>query len=505
MCVVAIVCLAKFVGQFRDVGDTGQDGHGTLHDIKVTIDEESVGALRTHPKENVPARCQVGGSAEFPVLVRLKGTSTFETIDGRPNFTVKPRIRDDSRRPGIFSRKFYLHNSKADPSLLRDKFARTVFARLNVDVPQLGFANVSLNGRSMGLYTVAEGITKEFLAERFGSDEGPLFEGDHRDSDVLFGRLECIPESSKTNSTTHDGLLSGRDAGSFENTNLRAFIAGEYLTGHEDGWLFNRNNYWLYRSPARGRLYVFPHTMDSVFRRKYPFIAFRADAQAPQALLMIEAERQEVLSLIRQQCSPTNLSWLLANLQSEGSNLLNSIATRSPAAAMETCVAYQKLTEKVTNHLAHISAALEIEDGRRAVLGYSKDPGHWELKPGSTNCSLSKRTTSPMLFIHAEGESAIAVLECQETVRAGMYRFTSWIRPESLTQEVWLGAGRFGYSSATAQPGWQRVSHEFKVPHPPSGGLFRLETVFLRFQATNFTGRITIDIGRTALDRISND
>jgi len=473
-------------------------------DVDLTIQATNLARLREQPRQDVVAICRIGGHQKFEVELHLKGTGSFEPIDGRPSLTVKPKRNDRQQCPELFTSKFYLHNNKQDPSLLRDMLARTIYRQMGVPVPDLGYAHVTLNGRNLGFYTVCEGIGKNYLRKTFGTTRGELFEGEIED----YGRYPGLASPKAGEARGRQNFdVSHLSYTVFNQNNLRSFIAAEYVSAHKDGWLFNQNNYWIYRLPDSGPAYAFPHTMDSVFRRNAPIVTFPSEARIPKAFLEVESERQQVLAIVRKHSGPTNLTFLLQTLNLHGSNLLKEIASREPAKAMERCGYIQKLEEIVTNHFVDINAALDIEFERADSWGRFTQPNFWSLGPGNRSGKIMPDHDEGKLIGVAMGNPATLIIECPVIVRKGSYRFTAWLKSgnpknkESQRQEASVAVGRFGSTTGLIGMEWEPMEHDFSVTTIPSGGLFNLERVTLRVQVTNLVGTLLFDVGRTTLTR----
>src|SRR5688572_18483249 len=59
-----------------------------IHEVRLTLTPQAIGRLRTDPFAYVHGDVMVDGTAVLDVGVRLKGSSTFQTFDGKPSFRV---------------------------------------------------------------------------------------------------------------------------------------------------------------------------------------------------------------------------------------------------------------------------------------------------------------------------------------------------------------------------------------------------------------------------------
>ncbi len=70
-----------------------------------------------------------------------------------------------------------LNNNVQDPSVLNQCLGLSVFAAAGVPAPRCNFAEVSVNGEGLGVYTHVEAVKKDFLRRHFEDDDGDLYEG----------------------------------------------------------------------------------------------------------------------------------------------------------------------------------------------------------------------------------------------------------------------------------------------------------------------------------------
>jgi hypothetical protein len=223
-------------------------------------------------KPRVSARVIEDGCVYTNVAVQLKGASSFRPVDSIPSLT----LNFDKSGP---NRKFHglpkisLNNSTQDPTCLHEKFSRELFAAAGVPVPRSDYASVTLNGRALGLYVLAEGFSQQFLKRYFKQPDGNLYDGGVLQE--IDGPLEVI---SGKNPTDHGGLRRLIAAARVPDPEKRfsaleraldlerflSMIAMEAILCHSDSYSMNRNNYRVYHDPATDRMVFMPHGMDRV-------------------------------------------------------------------------------------------------------------------------------------------------------------------------------------------------------------------------------------------------
>ena len=462
-----------------------------FYDVAVTISESEVRQLGAEPWRDVNGTVSISGSDPFSVRLHLKGNTTFEPITGRPNFTIKPQKSKLPNRDPLFHRKFHLLNCKQDPSMLRDKLARVIYSRCNVPVPDLAFAEVRLNERRLGFYTVSEGITKAFLNRSFGGDSGDLIEGDQQD---------VFSFASRTNSHF--------EATNLELANLRRFVAAEYLCGNGDGFVFNRNNYWIYRPTTQHQAFLFPHTCDAVFRNPRRQFATEWTPGVIPRHFEAEAERMAALALLRWGLSSTNCASLLSLLHSLGSNLVADIARRAPSVAMGHCRAINLLEEEVKLHWSNLNMCLEMEEGSRVAIETVRESPSWLLvQPKDRLGAVKFQRDGPMIHLAQFNGSNDCILATEAFMKPGKYRLTisAKRRGADSIARASIGANAAFSKARLLDETWQPLMHEFDVVISSSNRLFSAEQVLLQIRFAELLGTACVDVGHTKLVRLNPD
>lgn len=211
----------------------------------------------------------VDGHAVNQVAVRKKGfIGSAQVASGvRPSLKIQTnRVRDDQRLGE--AQRLTLNNNLSDATRMRTCLTYSVFHDADHPAPLCGFANVMVNGRSLGVYTHVESPKRAFLRRAFGNDDGSLYEstvadftaGHLADTPVSLGRWEAKTSDSDGSGAplwrvvdaldaTDDQLADALDAV----LDLDAFLtfwALETVVGHQDGFTGNTNNTYVYFDPA---------------------------------------------------------------------------------------------------------------------------------------------------------------------------------------------------------------------------------------------------------------
>lgn len=137
------------------------------------------------------ATVREGGRTYTNVAVHLKGSYSFQRIDGKPSLTLNfAKFAPGQKFHGLT--KIHLNNSVQDSSYLCEALARQIYNDLGIPTPRAGHALVSINGRKLGLSVLVEGANGNWVKRRFPSDAGNLYDGgsggDHARTQSGFGR-----------------------------------------------------------------------------------------------------------------------------------------------------------------------------------------------------------------------------------------------------------------------------------------------------------------------------
>jgi len=244
--------------------------HGAeqIETVELTIAPEAIKSLSQSPITNVPVVVQLRSGRITNGTVHLKGHGSFQPISSKPSFSIRCPERT------LFGRKkLLLNKSSQATSFLKWRIASELFARAGVPSPAVTFAQVTLNGRKLGLYLMVEPTDKKFLKKHFRNATGNLYEGDN---------LDVTDQLDKDNGPAGDGQadLKKLAAACLESElpkrwnkmsevldmdRFLSFMATEVLVDHRDGYSMDRNNFRLYHDPASDKFVFLPHGLDLLF------------------------------------------------------------------------------------------------------------------------------------------------------------------------------------------------------------------------------------------------
>jgi hypothetical protein len=201
------------------------------------------------------------------------------------------KVSFNTYEPG---RKFYgmekmnLNGEHNDPSVIRSRLCWEWLRRLDVPASRSTHAEVYINGNYYGLYIIVEHVDEEFVESRFGNKDGNLYMclwpadlaylGNNPDLYKLTSNGRLVYEL-KINEEYNDysdlahfiGVLNNTPADELACELEKVFNLDDYLkimaldviTGNWDGYIYNKNNFYLYHNTETGRFEYIPYDLDN--------------------------------------------------------------------------------------------------------------------------------------------------------------------------------------------------------------------------------------------------
>ncbi|MET0305283.1 MAG: CotH kinase family protein [Solirubrobacterales bacterium] len=258
--------------------------------IDLQLPQASVEELEDVPDEYVEgtfAIAESGGtpgtigtySAPITVGVRLKGSGSFQGLDGKAAFKVKfAEFVKGQKFLGL--KNLTLNSMVQDPSMIREVLSYETFRASDVVAPRTGYAYVWLNGTDYGLHLNVETMDDVALKRAFGDFDDPqhLYEGpagvdlapgsagmyevDEGDEAELSDLEALITAANLTSPGFAERMVPVADVDQM----TREWAVERYIA-HWDGYSGqNNNNHFLYSDPA-GVFQVLPWGTDQTFYR----------------------------------------------------------------------------------------------------------------------------------------------------------------------------------------------------------------------------------------------
>ncbi|MCP5520878.1 MAG: CotH kinase family protein [Verrucomicrobiales bacterium] len=274
-----VVCLRGLLGS--DTHAQGMEAEDpftarAVWPVAIELSARNVEKLRSDAKQYVPATVHALDRVAENTAIKLKGHGSFQPIDEKPSFTVNfTKYAPDRTVAGLT--KIHLNNSAHDTSYLREQIATELFLAAGVPAPRVTHAWVRLNDRTLGLYVVKEGCTRDFVRRHFASGEGNLYDDDaghdidqRMDRDLAGEPGDDQAELQRLAAATREPDLDRRWQrlqATLDVPRFLRFMAMELMLGHWDGYCLGQNNFRVYHDPVADRIVFLPSGMDQVFAK----------------------------------------------------------------------------------------------------------------------------------------------------------------------------------------------------------------------------------------------
>lgn len=222
-----------------------------------------------------------------PVGFRLRGNTSRQSR--KKSFKVSfNTFTEGGKYLGL--EKMNLNGEHNDPSVMRSKIMWDILRKWNIPAPRANHVRVYINGSYYGLYINVEHIDEEFAESRFGNKDGNLFKclypadlayrGADPASYKIWNGSRWVYELT-TNEEEDDFSDLAEFIGVLHNTNDaslacnldRVFNTPDYLKimaaqifcGDWDGYMYNKNNFYLYHNTRTGKFEYIPYDVDNTF------------------------------------------------------------------------------------------------------------------------------------------------------------------------------------------------------------------------------------------------
>jgi spore coat protein H len=235
---------------------------------------DALQSLRDEPRQWVRGTLQVAGQTFQDVGVHIKGSEgSLQPVDRRPSLTVSlNKFVPGQKLFGL--RKIHFNNTAEDPSFMTQVICTELYRQAGVPAARSAHATLKLNNRSLGLYVVVEGLTKEFLAQYFRRTDGVLYDGGFQQD--ITTPFECIGGTETKAQPDRLALVAAaREADparrwsrlgqTLDTERFISLLAMTTLTWNWDGYPMAYNNYRIYHDPERDRMTFMPHGLDQMF------------------------------------------------------------------------------------------------------------------------------------------------------------------------------------------------------------------------------------------------
>ncbi len=186
--------------------------------------------------------------------------------------------------------KLNLNGEHNDPTVMRSKVMWDILRKWDIPAPRANHVRVFINGNYYGLYINVEHIDEEFALSRFGNKDGNLykclwpadlaFRGTDPDSYKIWTGNRWVYElmtNQEENDfsdlaafigvleeSVDDKLVCDLDA-RFNSYDYLKVMAAQIFCGDWDGYLYNKNNFYLYHNTLTDKFEYIPYDVDNTF------------------------------------------------------------------------------------------------------------------------------------------------------------------------------------------------------------------------------------------------
>jgi len=225
------------------------------------------------PYTYVKATVTINGVKHTNAGVRKKGFIGSQSTS-RPSLKIKLNYVDkNANAAGLTNLTF--NNNKQDSSLVNQYLGYGVFHAAGSPAPRCSFAQVTVNGQNLGVYSHVESMKRPMYQRVFGNSNGTLYEGTAVDFyEGWAGSFEKKFGKDKPGRAAIARLIKVLGAGEVSTQEIGKLVdldsfykfwAVEGLLGAWDGYSANNNNFFMYLNPATGKFHFIPWGLDAAF------------------------------------------------------------------------------------------------------------------------------------------------------------------------------------------------------------------------------------------------
>lgn len=265
----------------------------TVPRIDITIHPDTLAWIYNNVESNIEWRATfifnngIIADTMNEIGFRLRGNTSRHSA--KKSFKVSFNTYHSGRKwHGL--KKLNLNGEHNDPTICRSKLSWDLLRSLDVPAPRSNHVKVYINGNYHGLYINVEHINSDFVKSRFGNNDGNLFKCLYP-ADLKY--LGSNPNLYKAEHwgrrayelTSNEDIDDYSDLANFINVlnnsssndfkckiyevfNLYDYLkvmAADVIIGNWDGYIYNKNNFYLYHNTATGKFEYIPYDLDNTW------------------------------------------------------------------------------------------------------------------------------------------------------------------------------------------------------------------------------------------------
>jgi spore coat protein H len=342
-------------------------------------------------------------------------------------------------------RKFHLNNSVQDSTYLSELFCLEMFRVAGVPAPRVTHAWVTLNGRTLGLYTLVESFDREFLSGYFAKPRGNLY-GQPEPGDVTEPLARAQGDGELTRSDlkalvaaaqeTDPGRRWARLHQVLDVDRFLSFMAVEVLLCHWDGYTFGAHNYRVYHDLDTGRMVFFPHDLDQVLGDPNAPIVPNPNGLMSQAILGTpegrRLYRERFGSVFTNVFRATDLS---NRIDAVATELVPKLKRYDPNLAERFKSEAGSLQDRIVQRHAALQELLQRPEPK--PLSFDNGVAHlanaWTRNhQGSLELEQVEAGQKSLLWIKCNGEGGVGSWRQPVLLEPGKYRFVGRVKATGL-------------------------------------------------------------------------
>jgi spore coat protein H len=456
-----------------------------ITNIRLEVDPAESLKLTNRNRAYAHAVVREGTNVWTDVGIRLKGGSSYRSLEKKPSFAIKfNKFSAGGKYHGVT--KVLLGNCTPDDTYLHQYLALSLFRGAGVPAPRAAYARVQFNDRDLGIYLMEEAVNKPFLREHFTRADGNLYEGEARD---INGTLEqdggtrgdqadvkaLLQAAQEPDPTKRWAKLQER----LDMDRFLRFMAMEMLVGQVNGYTTSAHNYRIYHDPESDKMVFIPHGLDHTFHDANEFIQPPHTSILVAAILHTQEGRREwrrvmgglVTNVFRVEVLTDRINLAVGALRSaaKGEAEVRVVAERGAALCALVAARAKHVAGAVVGPALQ-SPQFEAE-GRASLV-------NWETSGRKEQDVLDRVDLDGVKTLHIKNGAGRSSLSWRLPLllEGGQYRLTGRLRTLGVTpwwglggtgagMMAWLGVPERGRAlHFTGDNPWREVTYEFEVP-----------------------------------------
>jgi hypothetical protein len=292
---ILLIFLLSFTGKaqpnFPDAGEVYRDD--VVARVDIFIHPDTLNWIYQNVESDIEWRADFvfnNGTVHdtiYEIGFRLRGNTSRQSA--KKSFKVSFNTYESGRKYyGL--EKMNLNGEHNDPTVARAKIGWDLYREAGIPAPRANHVQVFINNNYYGLYANVEHIDEEFADSRFDNQNGNLYKclwpadlnylGQNPDL-YKFQAGDRRAYDLKTNKAADDYSDIAHFIDVLNNTPInelaceleKVFNVQDYLKvaaidifiANWDGYIFNKNNFYLYRNTKTGKFEYIPYDVDNTF------------------------------------------------------------------------------------------------------------------------------------------------------------------------------------------------------------------------------------------------